>query len=117
MRLKKLFTILISIPKTVYFNFRYLSLSDAVRFPVWCNWNSFLSGHDRIKLDNPRFLSIRLGTASPDLPSSRFGFCLTGSIRFKGIAFIGTGCVMVIIGNLTMGEHFSCSGGHNRLQI
>lgn len=32
--------LLLSIPKTVYFNLRYLSLRDAVKLPIWLTYNT-----------------------------------------------------------------------------
>ena len=35
-----LFSLALSIPKTIYFNFRYLPLSQAIKLPIWVRYNT-----------------------------------------------------------------------------
>lgn len=35
-----LFACILSIPKTVYFNFRYLPFPQAIKLPVWVKYNT-----------------------------------------------------------------------------
>lgn len=34
------FTVLLSVPSTVYFNFRYLPVSQAIKLPVWVTYDT-----------------------------------------------------------------------------
>lgn len=111
MKIKSLLSALFSLPKTIYVNFRYLPLPQAIKFPVWCHWNSWVTGDGELIIDKPQTASIRLGSASSKFPSQKFALCLTGVLRFKGAASIGTGTKMLVEGNLTVGERFACSGG------
>ncbi len=36
----KLLQILFAVPKTIYVNFRLLSLKDAIKLPIWVTWNT-----------------------------------------------------------------------------
>lgn len=35
-----LLSIIVSVPKTLWFNLRYLPLAQAVRLPVWVHWRT-----------------------------------------------------------------------------
>ena len=109
--IRKIASALFSFPKTIYVNLRYLPLSQAVKLPVWCHWNTSFTGNGKLVVDKPHTAVIRLGSSSHKFPSQRFALCLTGVLRFKGAASIGTGCKMLVEGNLTIGESFACSGG------
>ena len=111
MTIKSFFSALFSFPKAVYVNFRYLPFSQAIKLPIWCHWNSWVVGNGKLIIDKPQTASVRLGSASSKFPSQKFALCLTGVLRFKGGASIGTGTKMLIEGNLTIGERFACSGG------
>ena len=84
MTLRRYLTALFSLPKTVYVNFRYLPLAQAIKFPIWCHWNSWVKGNGKLIIDKPYTASIRLGSASSKFPSQKFALCLTGILRFKG---------------------------------
>lgn len=107
---------LLSMPKTIYANFKYLPAIQAIRLPLFVHWNSSLSGGGRIVLHNIKPLSVRLGSADPSFPSHKLILCLTGTLEFNGVASIGSGSELIIRGHLTVGDHFSCSGG-NKIDV
>lgn len=39
MTLSKLLTILLSVPKTAWFNLRYMPLRQAILFPIWLHYS------------------------------------------------------------------------------
>lgn len=110
-RVKKVMILILSLPKSAYFNFRYLKVSQAVKFPILLHWHSRVWGNGRIDLDKVRFGIIKLGFGDPDFPHQKFTSCNTGHVHFLGSAVISAGCELVIRGNLSVGDHFSCSGG------
>ena len=107
----KILVMLLSLPKTIIFNLKYLPLRQAIHLPILVHWNSRYRGNGRIILDSLSFAAVKLGFVDPTFPSKQFVFVLTGSLQFKGKASIGTGCEMVIRGELVIGDNFSCSGG------
>lgn len=108
---KKAIILLLSLPKSVYFNFRYLPVSQAVRMPILLHWHSRVWGDGCVELDKVGFGIIKLGFGDPDFPHQKFTFCNTGKVHFQGNAVISEGCELVVRGCLTVGNNFSCSGG------
>lgn len=111
--------ILLSIPRTLYFNFRYLKFSQAIRIPVW------LANNVRIKnmfkggmvIENIHFNSVHIGFHEADgldtysvktILDVRKGGCLV----LKSTAHIGQGASLVVHseGKLTLGRNFAISG-------
>lgn len=113
MKAAKLLSIVASVPKTLYANFKYLPFCQAVKFPLFVHWNSSCKGNGKILLGKVKPGIIRLGSADPTFPSRKFVLCLTGTLEFMGNASIGTGSEMVVRGHLVIGDNFSCSGGQN----
>lgn len=107
----KALVLLFSLPKTIVFNLRFLPFKQALHLPILIHWNSRFRGNGKIILASPSFATIKLGFVDPTFPSKLFVFVLTGSLKFKGKASIGTGSEMVIRGHLDIGDNFSCSGG------
>ena len=63
MRLGLLLAVLFSVPKSIYVNFKLLSIKQAVKFPMLVHYNTeldSLSGHIIIA-GSPRPLSIKYG--------------------------------------------------------
>lgn len=42
METKDFINIVLSIPKTIYFNFRYLPFKQAIKLPIWLTYNTFV---------------------------------------------------------------------------
>lgn len=93
MRVSTLFRLLRSLPASVYFNFHYLPLRQAVQLPVLLYKPRFLElkGTVRIESDNIRTGMIQLGFPTVSLCPNT-GIMLEnhgGEIVFKGCAGIG----------------------------
>lgn len=41
----KFLKILFAIPKTIYVNFRFLSVKEAFKLPIWVTWNTKIEGY------------------------------------------------------------------------
>lgn len=109
-------TKLLSIPKTIWFNLKYLPLKQAVRLPVWVHWNT----HVRVQ----RGGIVLKGLVT--LAQVRYGFHEVpvmnfkdqssiiidegGKLIFEGTAHIGKGTKINVSGGvLTLGNDFKVS--------
>lgn len=52
--------ILFSIPKVVYFNFKYLPIYQALKLPIWISYNTKLSIKGKIILDTNEKLKVAM---------------------------------------------------------
>ncbi len=112
-KLISMLKILISIPKTVYFNFRALPFKEALRMPVIVCYNVKLL---KVRRHVIRFSSkVRTGMVhigfggSWGVISNRHGaICLEGgSVTFKGRAGFAEGSSIRVSGDLVIGENLS----------
>lgn len=114
MGLHKVWLGIAAIPKTVLFNFRYLPLKDAVKFPFIVSHRvalQKLSG--KVKIKAPiRTNMIRLGFhENPAFDrKERAVWHNTGTVIFNGTAYIGNGNCIANTGKLTIGSNFQMSG-------
>lgn len=110
--------IILSIPKTIYFNFKILPFEKAVKLPVFISHNVRLRGVNRntffIKGEDLATASIRIGFGG-----SRFS---AGNGK-KGLICISNGSITIGVrtglsqgivldaknANITVGEHFRCN--------
>ena len=46
----KFLKILFAIPKTIYVNFRFLSVKEAFKLPIWVTWNTKIEGYGGVAL-------------------------------------------------------------------
>ena len=109
---------LLSLPKTILFNFRSLPFCQAVRLPIIVGYNvKVLETHrniiffsDRVK--KLKFGMIRFGFGGPKgIVSNRRGEIVLekGKLIFDGEAFFGEGSSIRINAILHIGKHFSSS--------
>lgn len=110
----KLLLAIRSIPKTIYFNFKYFKLKDAIKFPVIVSHRVvFVKAKGKVIIDSPiKFGMITIGFGGVrifDQQRMRSVWYLTGTINFKGSAHIGNGTKLSILGNLILGENFAIS--------
>lgn len=113
---RKIIILLLSIPKTIYLNYKCLPFRYAVKLPILVGYTTrigALSGQVEIGGGYKPF-SIRInwgGTESRE--EGRKGFLQigsTGKIIFKGKAIIGKGSsVIVDRGVLSIGDNFFCN--------
>lgn len=114
MRLNKIYTYVLSIPKTLYFNFMYFDFKDAIKLPVFVSKNVILKqvkGNIIIK-DSISTGMIRIGFGDIgifDKSRSKSIWDVCGIIVFNGNASIGHGSKINISGKLILGKNFKIS--------
>ena len=108
---KKAVYMALSLPKTVYFNFRCFPFATAKRLPVLVAANTKLMELHKgiLILDAPvkRFMiKIGVGGTYKVNHGRTKVFLEGGSVCFRGNALISQGCVLANSGNLTFGKDF-----------
>lgn len=100
---------LLSIPKSIYFNFKYFPLETAIRFPVVVSHKvKFRKLSGTIKLEKIKLGGVRIGFGSMEcyeFKSTPTIFRNTGEIIFKGKCKIGYGSVISNEGKIIFGEN------------
>ncbi|SDR39838.1 hypothetical protein SAMN05443245_5493 [Paraburkholderia fungorum] len=100
-----------SIPKTLYFNFRYLPFSQAIKLPFAVSSNTYLlltKGKVHINAPLTRgMIQIGFGEVYTfDQHRSRTMWCVDGEVTFEGTAHIGHGSRIHVGGELVLGNNF-----------
>lgn len=118
--LKKLYMCIRAIPKTLYFNFKYLKLKDAIKIPIIVSHRvKLVNIKGVIKINAPLKLGmIKLGFFEPKLFDNtkiRTVWNNTGEIIFYGKASIGNGSIFSVSGLLELGNDFVISG-HTQIE-
>ena len=103
---------LLGLPKTLYFNFKYLKFADAIKLPILISHRVYLRQvGGSVRLDTtPKFGMVRIGFGRVgifDQQRSRTIWLVSGMVIFKGIANIGHGSKISVSGILTIGNNFS----------
>jgi len=102
--------ILLGIPNTLYFNFKYFKFRDAIKLPVLLsNQIWFKSAKGAVIVEKPAFGRVRIGFGDVgifDKIRSRTIWDVKGTVIFKGDAFIGHGSKLVVSGELILGHQF-----------
>lgn len=114
-KIKKILHFIISMPKTIYFNFKYLSVKDAIKLPILVSNRVFLEiVGGKILIDGPvKFRMIKIGFSEPglfDYKKNRSVWSNKGTIIFKGNASLGSGRKIAIdreSGKIIFGENFT----------
>ena len=118
-KIKKLLAIILAIPRTIYFNFRYLPIAQAVRLPIWLATNVRVRNMYRggIVIDAPvRMAMIRVGFHQVDAIcvyslKTILNIPQPGKWVLKGEAHIGHGAIISCVGGvMTVGDNFAVSG-------
>lgn len=104
--------ILLSLPKTLRFNFHYFPLKTALKLPVFVSHRTFLRElHGKIMLPekvNTAMIKIGFGDVGHyDRKRSRSIWQVSGTVAFEGKASIGHGSKLSVRGNLTLGADFN----------
>ncbi len=119
----------ISFYKTLYFNFRYFPIKDAIRLPVFISKNVYLKCVEgKIKLEAPisrGLIKIGFGTVGIfDERKFRAIWFVSGEVVFKGSANIGYGSKIDVAenGSLTIGNNLQITAAssiisHKNIQI
>ncbi len=102
--------------KTLYFNFKYLPLSVAIKFPIWVASNTYIkSAKGVIRISAPiKTGMIRLGCGNIgifDDKKSRGIWQVAGSLEFCGKARLGHGFKVSVgpSGKIVFGKNFRIS--------
>ena len=112
-KISRVLKILISLPKTIFFNFATLPFRTAIRLPVLVSYNVKLIKLKRnvIRFEKkPRFAAVHIGFGgSAGVIANRHGaICLEGgSITFKGKAGFAEGASIRVSGELVIGKNMS----------
>ena len=116
--LSKIFIYLLSLPKTLFYNFRYLPFRQAVHFPIVVRYDAVIRvlGGGKMLIDNElanrRFL-IRIGFHH--VPVCDMGVKTyieinnNGCLVFNGAAHIGHGSKFCVHGKCELGDEFAIS--------
>lgn len=111
--------ILMSIPYSVWFNFRYLTFKQAIKLPIWIATNTHVRNMWRggIKIENIAFNSIHIGyhvADAVDCAGTRtiINIHRGGILQVNNDAHIGRGAVICVNENgyISVGENFAISG-------
>lgn len=111
--------IIISIPKTLYFNFRVFNFGTAIKLPIYIHYNIEIIQlyKDCIQLNSKKISTfmIKIGIGGSDaIKNSKGKIFLSkkskGIIMFKGKAKFSNGIVLYVNGgSITFGDNFSCN--------
>lgn len=111
-----LLTLVLSIPKTVYFNFRFLPLAQAVKLPIWIKYNTKIFIEGKIILNiplSPFPAMIRIGFHEVSIcnPKDSNVLDIHGKLIFNGTAHIGNGTKIHVSkgAELVLGDNFAVS--------
>jgi acetyltransferase-like isoleucine patch superfamily enzyme len=108
---------LLSIPKTVWFNFRYLPFNQAIKIPVLVCYKTKvkISKSGGVIVAADKTASIRLGFHEVEScnyhDETKLIVGKNALLRFDGTAFLGNGSKIRIADNaeLVLGDHFAIS--------
>lgn len=112
MKIRQLFIYLISIPKTIYFNFICFPFNQAYRLPIFVAYNVKLLNVRKgiVKIESPiKCALVRIGFYGTEIISNKTSIIdfKQGEIIFKGQALFARGCAISISnGTLIFGENF-----------
>jgi len=112
--LKRIVLFILSIPKIIYFNFKYLRFRDAIKFPILISKRVWIkNARGKVQIQSPiSFGMIKIGfgdVAIFDSVKSRSIWDVTGTVIFRGRANIGHGVKISVSGTLILGDSFSIS--------
>jgi acetyltransferase-like isoleucine patch superfamily enzyme len=109
-KMSKLISLIRSLPKTMYFNFRVLPWRHAVKLPVLVSHRVYLSDlSGSIKLTGPiapAMIKIGFGHVGIfDKKQSRSIWDVSGCVTFKGVARLGHGTKVSVSGDVIFGNN------------
>jgi len=111
----------VSWPRTIYFNFRYLSFKQAIHLPILLYNPGKIRGKGsfvlNIRKEDIKFGMIKLGLKHEDCILSKVGIAIRndGKIEFRGSGLLGNGSSIVVEreGYLELGHNFGITGNFN----
>lgn len=117
--IRRILSIILAIPKTIYFNLRYLPLRQAIHLPIWLATNVRIRNMYRggiVIETSTRTAMIRIGFHQVDAIciyslKTILNIPKPGKLVFKGEAHIGHGAIISCVGGvMTVGDNFAVSG-------
>lgn len=112
--LGKAYRYLRCIPKTVYFNLKYLPLRDALKFPILVSHRVALRRmRGSVHIDHASFGRVKIGFRSNNVVDEGADLVVwdvTGTIDFGGRIEIGPATKLLVSGHLRLGDNFWGSG-------
>ncbi len=114
----KLLKIILSIPKTIYYNFHFFKFKVAIKLPMVVGYNCRMRGKKgQIKLPpkvNRFMIKIGYSNGSYNISQSKktyFVINYDSHVEFKGKAIISKGCYVCLNNksNIIFGNNFSCN--------
>lgn len=117
MNIKTLYFKIMALPKSIYFNFKYLPIKQAIKLPVLISHRTFLDkakGSVKINSDTIKTSMINIGFGEVgifDRRKSRAIWRVEGNVVFNGVVNIGHGSKINVGKNgiLELGNRFSIS--------
>ena len=109
---------LLSFPRSVIFNLKYLPFGQAIKFPILISHRAYIyKAKGNIEIQGPVSAGmIKIGFGEVGIFNPKKERCVwqvTGNITFKGKASIGIGSGLSIRGNLILGENFVITAKSN----
>lgn len=108
--------ILLSLPKTIWFNFCHLPIKQAIKLPLFISYDTDVSVKGQIVIEgNVRTAMIRMGflcaLACDTKEQTRLCVQKGGRLRFLGGAHLGHGTRLIVRPNaeMTLGDNFAVS--------
>lgn len=115
--IRKIFNLILGLPKTLYFNIKYLGVKNGIKLPVLISSKvKFLKLNGKIEISNFKTGIIKIGFTSCgilDYQYDRSLLSVEGVIRFQGKTSLGQGVKISLAktGILEFGDNFSMTGG------
>lgn len=111
-KIRKIITILLSAPKTIYFNLKYLPLKDAVKFPIIVSHRVVLrTMKGEVVINSPiKTGMIKIGFGELAIFDGKYSRTIwqnSGTVVFNGKASLGQGTKLTVGGTLIFGKNFS----------
>lgn len=111
--MNKYLELILSLPKSIYLNFRMLPFREAVSLPIFVRYNTILSNCSGrlLLLGGARFGCVKFGFGHVGCFDKRYErsiWDVGGTLEIKGNAYIGTGSRIIVGGNghLVLGNSF-----------
>ncbi len=112
--LGKAYRYLRCIPKTVYFNLKYLPFRDALKFPILVSHRVALRRmRGRIRVDQASLGRVKIGFRSNNIIDEGVDLAVwdvTGTVEFNGRVEIGSATKLLVSGHLSLGDDLWASG-------
>lgn len=112
--LNKAYRFLRALPKSVYFNFKYLEARHAIRLPVLVSHRVSLDVvKGRVIVEDPSTFSVRIGFDRSGISDESAGsvWQVSGTVTFRGRTRIGPAAKIVAKGDVVFGKNFNAGSG------